>query len=58
LCGFFSVKRKLFILGSALQHCRQLPFRDSHSTGVKPPKMFLFVSSINIRVFAWQSQRS
>jgi hypothetical protein len=66
MCRFFSVKRKLFKLGSAL---KQLLFpsaslavsslsSDSHSTGVKPPKMFPSVSSMNVRVFAWPSQRS
>jgi hypothetical protein len=31
--------------------------RDSHSTGVKPPKTFPAVSKTTVRVFAWPSQR-
>jgi hypothetical protein len=30
---------------------------DSHFTGVKPPKMFPFVSDIKVRMFARPSQR-
>jgi hypothetical protein len=42
-CGFFSVKRKLCRLGSALKQLFSNPYlrfhsRDSHATGVKPRK--------------------
>jgi hypothetical protein len=52
LCGFFSVKTKLFRLGSAFHW-----LLESHSSGVKLPKMFPAVSSMNVRVFARPSQR-
>jgi hypothetical protein len=52
LCGFFSVKRKLFWLPSVLHW-----LWESHSTGVNPPKMFPFVSKITTKVFAWPSHR-
>jgi hypothetical protein len=55
LCGFLSVKIKLLRLGSALKYGAF--GRDSHSAGVKPPKMFPSVSSINVSVFAWPLQR-
>jgi hypothetical protein len=63
LCGFFSVKMKLFRLGSALEQLFSFPFfpfhtRDSHSTGVNPPKMFPSVSKITVSVFGCPSQRS
>jgi hypothetical protein len=49
-----SVKRKLFRFGSALF----FPFfGDSHSTGMKPLKMFPSVSKITVSVFACPSQR-
>jgi hypothetical protein len=59
LCGFFGVKMKFFRVSSAFQQLFSL-FQllvESHSTGVKPPKTFPFVSKITIRVFAWPSQR-
>jgi hypothetical protein len=68
--GFFSVKRKLLRLGSALEQLSSFPFHfldshlclpekgaDSHSTGVNPPKMFPSVSKITVSVFACPSQR-
>jgi hypothetical protein len=57
LYGFFNAKRKLFKLGSALWRSLVFPFhfRDFHSTGVNPPKLFPFVSKITVRVFRWWS---
>jgi hypothetical protein len=62
LCGFFSVKRKLHRLWSAFKQLFSVPpfpfdGRDSHFTGVKPPKTFPFMSKITLRVFACPSQR-
>jgi hypothetical protein len=50
-------EKKLFRLLSALKRLSSSPYfplctRDSHSTGLKPPKMFPFVSKITVRVFA------
>jgi hypothetical protein len=48
LCGFFSVKRKLFRLPSALQCC----FSESHFTRSESRRRYSpFVSKITVRVF-------
>jgi hypothetical protein len=54
LCGFFSVKRKLFRLES---HLRFSPSGDSHCSGVKPPKTFPSVSRMSVSVFARPPRR-
>jgi hypothetical protein len=52
-CEFLNIKTKICRLLSSLH----FPSYDSHSTGVKLPTIFVFVSNIQMKVLAWSSQR-